>query len=71
MHSLVWWPDSVVDHTLALIPLLEEVTSILLMGGVNLRKVHHLLLELHLLETLVNKKIIFLVHGSVAALARA
>jgi len=60
-----------VDLALALIPFLEEVTTILLMGGVDLGQVLHLRLELALLETLVNKQIVLLVHGAVAALARA
>ena len=69
MDSHVWWPDSVMDLTLAEVPLLEEVTSVLLMCGVHLRQVDHPLLELHLSETLVDKKIVLLVDSSVATLA--
>ena len=69
MDGHVWWPDSVMDLTLAVIPLLEEVTSVLLMGRMDLGKVDHLLLELHLLETLVDEEIVLLVHGTVATLA--
>lgn len=57
------------DLTLSEVPFLEEVTAILLMRGMDLRKVHHLLLEFHLGETLLHEEIILLVHGSVAALA--
>mmetsp|Transcript_30226 Transcript_30226/g.40176 ORF Transcript_30226/g.40176 Transcript_30226/m.40176 type:complete len:346 (-) Transcript_30226:171-1208(-) len=69
MDGHVGWPDSVVDLALAVIPLLEEVASVFLMGGVHLRQIHHLLLELHLPETLVHEQIVLLVHGTVAALA--
>ena len=57
------------DLTLTEVPLLEEVTAVLLMGGVDLRKVDHLLLELHLGETLLDEEIVLLVHGTVATLA--
>ena len=70
MNSSIWRPDAVVDLALTLIPLLEEVTTVLLMGGVNLGKVNHLLLEFSLLETLINEEIVLLMHGAVAALAR-
>lgn len=69
MNSHVWWPDSVVDNTLAVVPLLEVVTSVLLMGGMDLREEDHLLHELILLETLVDEKVVLLVDGTVAALA--
>ena len=69
MDGHVWWPDSVMDLTLAEVPLLEEVTSVLLMGGVHLWQVDHPLLELHLSETLVDEEIVLFVHGTVATLA--
>jgi len=69
MDSHVWWPDSVMDLTLSEIPFLEEVTTVLLMARMDFGKVDHLRLELHLSETLVHKKIVLLVHGSVATLA--
>ena len=69
MDSHIWWPDSVMDLTLPEVPLLEEVTAVLLMSGMDLRKVHHFALEFHLGETLVDEKIVLLVHSSVAALA--
>ena len=71
MDGPIWRPNPIVDLALALIPFLEEVTTILLMGGVDLGQVLHLRLELALLETLVNKQIVLLVHGAMAALARA
>ena len=70
MHSHVWWPDSVMDLTLAIVPLLEVVTSVLLVSGVHLGQVHHSPLELHLGEALVDEQIVLQVHGTVAALAR-
>ena len=57
------------DLPLSVVPLLEEVTSVLLMGGVDLGQVHHLLLELHLGETLLDEEIVLLMHGAVATLA--
>ena len=69
MHSHVWWPDSVMDLTLAIVPLLEVVTSVLLVSGVDLGQVHHSALELHLGEALVDEQIVLQVHGTVAALA--
>ena len=71
MHSHVRRPHSIMDHALSLIPLHEEVTTVLLMGRVNLGEVDHLVHELTLTEGLVHKKIVLLMHGAVAALASA
>ena len=68
MDSHVWWPDSVRDLSLAVVPLLEEVRSVLLVTWVDLWKIDHFLGQLALLETLIDKEIIFLMHGSVASL---
>ena len=68
MHSHIWWPHSVVDDSLSKVPLLEEVTSILLMSWVHLWKIDHLVHELSLLETLVNQKIVLLMHSTMATL---
>ena len=57
------------DLTLAEVPFLEEVTAVLLMSRMHLRQVDHLFLELHLGETLVDEKIVLLMHGAVATLA--
>ena len=57
------------DDALTVVPLLEVVTSVLLMGGVDSGEVLHEGHHLRLLETLVNKEIVFLMHGSVASLA--
>ena len=69
MDSHVWWPDSVRDLSLAVVPLLEEVRSVLLVTWMDLWKIDHFLDKLSLLETLVDEEIIFLMHGSVASLA--
>lgn len=69
MHSHVWWPHSVMDNSLSIVPLLEEVTSVFLMTWVDLWKIDHLLGELSLLETLVDQEIVLLMHGTVASLA--
>jgi len=69
MHSHVWWPHSIMDDSLSVVPLLEEITSVFLMTWMNLRKVDHLFGELSLPETLVHQKIVLLMHGSVATLA--
>lgn len=71
MHSHVRWPDAVVDLALAEVPFLEIVTLVFLMRRVQLRKVDHLLTELSLVEALVNEQVVLLMHGTVAALARA
>ena len=42
MHSHVWWPDSVMDLSLSKVPLLEVITSVLLMGRVDFWQVDHL-----------------------------
>jgi hypothetical protein len=69
MNGEVGWPDSIMDHTLSEVPLLEVVTSVLLVSGMNLGSEDHLVHELSLLETLVDQEIVFLMNGSVAALA--
>ena len=66
MDSEIWWPDSVMDLSLAVIPFLEVISSVLLMTWMHLWKVHHELLELHLFETFVHEEIVFLMHGTVA-----
>jgi hypothetical protein len=71
MDSLVWGPDSIMDDSLTVIPFLEVITSMLLMSGVNSRKVLHEGDHFGLLETLVHQKIVFLMHSSVASLARS
>jgi len=71
MDSHIGRPDSVMDLPLSEVPLLEEVTSVLLMSRMNLREVLHGLLEFHLGETLADEKIVFFVHGAVATLARS
>mgnify|MGYP003346627521 CR=1 FL=1 len=70
MDSEVGSPDSVMDHSLSVVPLLEVVTSVLLVGRVDFRRKDHLVHEFSLLEALLDKKIVLLVHGSVTALAR-
>ena len=57
------------DLPLPIIPLLEVVTAVLLMGGMDLGEVDHLLLQLHLGESLVDDQVILLMHGSMASLA--
>ena len=70
VHSLVWWPHSVVDNSLPDIPLLEEVALIFLMSWSNLLELDHSVHEFSLLEDLVDHEIVFLMDSSVAALAR-
>jgi hypothetical protein len=69
MDGHVRRPDSVIDDTLSVVPLLEVITSVLLVSGVDLRKVNHLGHEFSLLETLVKEKIVLLMHCTVATLA--
>lgn len=69
MDSHVWSPHSVMNDSLSEVPLLEEVTLIFLMTWMDLWKELHSIHELSLLETLLNKQIVFLVHSTVASLA--
>jgi len=55
MHGEVGCPDSVMDHTLSEVPLLEVITSVLLMGRVDLGSENHAVHELSLLETLIDQ----------------
>ena len=71
MNGHVWWPHSIMDDALSVIPLLEIITSVLLVAWVHLGQVDHLIHEFSLLETLVHEQIVLLVHGAVAALAGA
>jgi len=71
MDGHVWGPDAVIDLALTEVPLLEVVTAVLLMSRVDLGEEDHLLLELALGETLVDEQVVLLMHGTVAALARA
>lgn len=64
------WPDSVMDLALAVVPLLEEVASVLLVSRVHLGQVDHLRFQLHLREALAHEQIVLLVHCAVATLAR-
>ena len=69
MDSEIWWPDSVMDLSLAVVPLLEVVSSVLLMSWMDLGQVDHEFLQLHLFETFVHKQIVLLMHGTVASRA--
>jgi hypothetical protein len=69
MHSHVWWPHSIVNNSLSKVPFLEEVTSIFLMGWMDLWQVDHLLHEFDLGETLIHEQVILLMHSSMATLA--
>jgi hypothetical protein len=71
MDGLIWGPDSVMDDSLSVIPFLEVITSVLLMSGVDSWKVLHEGVHFLLLETLVHQEIVFLMHSSVASLARS
>jgi len=71
MNGEVGWPDSVMNDTLSKVPFLEVITSVLLVGGVDLGSENHAVHELTLLETLIDQKIVFLMHGTVATLARS
>ena len=69
MHCHVWRPDSISNDALAVVPFLEVVTSVLLMTGVDLGKEDHLLSKFVLLETLINEKVVALMHRAMTALA--
>lgn len=68
MNSEVRSPHSIMDHSLSVVPLLEVITLVLLVSGMDPWSEDHLTHELSLFETLVNEQVIFLVHGSMASL---
>lgn len=68
MDSHVWWPHSIMNLSLSEVPLLEVVTSMLLMTWMDLWKEDHFWHKLSLIETLVHKQIIFLMDSSMATL---
>jgi len=55
--------------SLSEVPLLEVITSVLLMSWMNFGQVDHFASQFNLGETLVDKKIVLLMHSTVAALA--
>ena len=57
------------DDSLSIVPLLEEITSVLLMSWMDFWEEHHLFHDLILLETLVHQKIVLLMDSSMATLA--
>jgi hypothetical protein len=59
------------DLSLSVVPLLEVITTMLLMAWMYFWQIHHLLLQFHLFETFVNEQVVFLMHGTVASLARS
>lgn len=59
------------DLTLAVIPLLKVIASVLLMTWMDFWQKDHFFGELTLIETFANEQIVFLMHGTVAALARS
>ena len=69
MDGHVGSPDSVTDDALAVVPLLEVVTSVFLMSWVDLGEEDHLLHELTLSETFIDEQVVFLMDCTVAALA--
>jgi len=69
MDSHVWWPHSIMNNSLSEVPLLEEITSVLLMTWMDLGEVDHLFHQFGLGETLVHEQIIFLMDSSMATLA--
>ena len=68
MDCHIWWPHSIVDNSLSKVPLLEEISSIFLMGWMDLWEKDHLVHQLSLLESLINDQIVLLMHSTVATL---
>jgi len=71
MNCKIGSPHSIVDLSLPVVPLLEVVSFVLLMGWMNSWREYHFVHEFSLLEALINEEIVFLVHSSVTALARS
>jgi hypothetical protein len=57
------------NRSLTEVPLLEVVALVFLMAWVDFAQEDHFIHKLSLLETLINEQIVFLVDGSVTALA--
>lgn len=71
MHGEVWWPDSIMNLSLSVVPFLEIVSLIFLVAWMDLGQVDHRFSKFSLLETLIDEKIVFLMDSSVATLARS
>lgn len=71
MHGEVWGPHSVMDDALPEVPFLEEIALVFLMGWVQPSGEHHLVYELSLPETLIDKIIVFSVDSTMTALAHS
>lgn len=57
------------DNSLSIVPLLEEIASVLLMTWMDLWEIDHLIGKLSLFETLVHQEIVFLMDSSMTTLA--
>lgn len=68
MHSHIWWPHSVVNYSLSIVPFLEEISLIFLMSWMNFGQVNHFWYKFCLFETLIYQKIILLMNSSVTSL---
>ncbi len=71
MHGEVRSPHSIMDDSLSIVPLLEVVSLVFLVSGMDSGSEDHLSNEFSLLESLVNEQIVFLMHSSVTTLARS
>jgi hypothetical protein len=71
MNGEVGWPDSIMDLSLSEVPLLEVVSTVLLVSRMDFGGKDHLVHKFSLLESLVDQEIVLLMHSSVAALARS
>ena len=69
MHSEIWRPNSVMNNSLSKVPFLEVVSSVFLMSWMNFWSEDHFAHKFSLLETLINKQVIFLMHSSMTTLA--
>ena len=68
MYRHIWCPNSVMDLTLTIVPFLEVITFVFLMAWMDFWKEYHSFVEFSLSETLINKQIVLLMHGTMAAL---
>ena len=71
VDSEIGSPHSIMNNSLSVIPLLEVVTSVLLVSRVDSWSEDHLAHKFSLLKTLVDQEIVLLMHSSVATLARS
>lgn len=71
MDSEIWRPNSVMNNSLSIVPLLEIIAFILLMSWVEFLKENHFINQFSLRESLINHNIILFMNESVTSCANS